>query len=50
MGIAGVRNRDNEKFFDKKPLVVVYFNVDYVRNAKGSNYWRNRSVHLFSLS
>lgn len=44
MGLAGVRNNDNMKFFDnKKPLAVVYFDIDYARNAKGSNYWRNRS-------
>lgn len=36
MGLAGVRNRDNMAHFDdKKPLAVVYFAVDYLRNAKG---------------
>ena len=35
MGLAGVRDRDNIQFFDKKPLVVVYYDVDYVRNPKG---------------
>lgn len=43
MGLAGVRNNDNAQYFDaKKPLAVVYFNVDYKHNAKGTNYWRNR--------
>ena len=45
VGLAGVRDADSAKFFEKKkPLAVVYFDVDYVRNSKGSNYWRNRSV------
>jgi len=36
MGLAGLRNVDNMGFFDtKKPLVVVYYEVDYVRNPKG---------------
>ena len=36
MGLAGVRDRDNVQFFDaKKPLVVVYYEVDYERNPKG---------------
>ena len=36
MGLAGVRDRDNMQFFDsKKPLVVVYYDVDYERNPKG---------------
>lgn len=36
MGLAGIRNMDNMQFFDeKKPLAVVYFDIDYVRNPKG---------------
>ena len=43
MGLAGVRNNDNAQYFDvKKPLAVIYYSIDYLRNAKGSNYWRNR--------
>ena len=39
MGLAGVRDRDNMQFFDaKKPLVVVYYEVDYERNPKGKHY------------
>ena len=41
MGLAGIRDTDNDKYFNN-PLVVVYFNIDYTHNAKGSNYWRNR--------
>lgn len=36
MGLAGVRDGDNIQFFDaKKPLVVVYYEIDYERNPKG---------------
>lgn len=28
------------------PLVVGYFNVDYVKNPKGTNYWRNRILKV----
>ncbi|XP_012265942.1 protein disulfide-isomerase A3 [Athalia rosae] len=44
-GIAGVRTRDNAAEF-KNPLVVAYYNVDYVKNAKGTNYWRNRILKV----
>lgn len=47
VGLAGVRDTDSAKFFEKKkPLAVVYFDVDYVRNSKGSNYWRNRVLKV----
>ncbi len=43
MGIAGVRDFDTQKFFEeKKPLCVVYFDVEYSLDPKGTNYWRNR--------
>ncbi len=45
LGLAGVRTADNAESFNK-PLVVVYFDVDYVRNPKGSNYWRNRVIKV----
>ncbi|XP_011494031.1 PREDICTED: protein disulfide-isomerase A3 [Ceratosolen solmsi marchali] len=40
-GLVGLRTRDNMEAF-KKPLVVAYYSVDYVKNPKGTNYWRNR--------
>ena len=40
-GFAGHRTSGNQGQF-KKPLVVVYYDVDYTRNPKGTNYWRNR--------
>lgn len=44
-GIAGIRTRDNFAEF-KNPLVVAYYAVDYVRNPKGTNYWRNRIIKV----
>merc|ERR1711978_778072 len=35
------RTTDNAADF-KNPLVTAYYAVDYVKNAKGTNYWRNR--------
>ena len=43
-GLCGHRTGGNSGEFDKKPLVVVYYDVDYVKNVKGTNYWRNRCV------
>ena len=42
MGIAGVRSPDNVKLFDKKPLCVVYYDVDYTKNPKGTLLERGR--------
>merc|ERR1712079_640141 len=36
---------DNAKEF-KEPLVVAYYDVDYVKNIKGTNYWRNRVLKV----
>lgn len=44
-GIVGVRTQSNMDEF-KGPLVVVYYDVDYVRNTKGTNYWRNRVLKV----
>merc|ERR1711874_531456 len=35
----------NAKEF-KMPLVVAYYNVDYAKNTKGTNYWRNRVLKV----
>jgi protein disulfide isomerase family A protein 3 len=40
-GLAGHRTADNAKDFTGAS-VIAYFNVDYVKNVKGTNYWRNR--------
>lgn len=44
-GIAGIRTRENAADF-KSPLVVSYYNVDYTKNPKGTNYWRNRIIKV----
>lgn len=44
-GLVGHRERDNSNEF-KNPLVIAYYNVDYVKNAKGTNYWRNRILKV----
>ncbi len=46
MGLCGHRTSSTSKFFEKKPLVVVYYAVDYVKNPKGTNYWRNRVMKV----
>ncbi|XP_031839157.1 disulfide-isomerase A3 [Nomia melanderi] len=44
-GIVGVRTQDNARDF-KNPLVVAYYAVDYVKNPKGTHYWRNRILKV----
>ncbi|KAF0287538.1 Protein disulfide-isomerase A3 [Amphibalanus amphitrite] len=44
-GLVGHRTTDNVADF-KAPLIVAYFNVDYVKNPKGTNYWRNRVMKV----
>uniref|UniRef100_A0A1L8DTX7 Protein disulfide-isomerase n=1 Tax=Nyssomyia neivai TaxID=330878 RepID=A0A1L8DTX7_9DIPT len=44
-GLVGHRTRDSVPEF-QNPLVIAYFNVDYVKNAKGTNYWRNRVLKV----
>ena len=49
-GLCGHRTTGNSGEFTKKPLVVVYYDVDYVKNAKGTNYWRNRCRTFIAVS
>ena len=44
-GLVGHRTIDNSKDF-RRTLVVAYYDVDYVKNAKGTNYWRNRVMKV----
>jgi len=44
-GLVGHRTVDNAREF-KEPLVSVYYDVDYVKNVKGTNYWRNRVMKV----
>ncbi|KAK7086825.1 Protein disulfide-isomerase A3 [Halocaridina rubra] len=44
-GLVGHRTQDTAQDF-RPPLVVGYYNVDYVKNVKGTNYWRNRILKV----
>ena len=44
-GLVGHRTLDNSRDF-KEPLVIAYFGVDYAKNVKGTNYWRNRVMKV----
>jgi len=44
-GLVGVRTQDSAADF-KNPVVVAYFGVDYKKNVKGTNYWRNRILKV----
>lgn len=46
VGLAGIRTQGNLFQFEQKPIVVVYYNLDYVKDPKGSNYWRNRVLKV----
>lgn len=43
--MVGHRQRDNINDF-KNPQVLAYYAVDYVKNPKGTNYWRNRILKV----
>uniref|UniRef100_A0A1I8HTD0 Protein disulfide-isomerase n=1 Tax=Macrostomum lignano TaxID=282301 RepID=A0A1I8HTD0_9PLAT len=47
-GLAGQRTASNSKHFNVGglPLVTAYYSVDHQRNAKGTNYWRNRLMKI----
>lgn len=44
-GLCGHRTSSNQDQF-KKPLVIAYYDLDYVKNPKGTNYWRNRVLKV----
>lgn len=46
-GLVGHRTTDNTNQF-KNPLIIAYYKVDYAKNAKGTNYWRNRVLKVAS--
>uniref|UniRef100_A0A8B9XIG6 Protein disulfide-isomerase A3 n=1 Tax=Bos mutus grunniens TaxID=30521 RepID=A0A8B9XIG6_BOSMU len=41
-GICPHMTEDNKDLLQGKDLLIAYYDVDYEKNAKGSNYWRNR--------
>jgi len=44
-GIVGHRKADSRTDF-QNPLVIAFYDVDYVKNPKGTNYWRNRILKV----
>lgn len=44
-GLVGHRTQDNHQLFPV-PVAIAYYNVDYVKNTKGTNYWRNRILKV----
>lgn len=46
MGMVGLRSTSNLKYFTGKPLVVAMYNVDYEKDPKGTNYFRNRIMKV----
>lgn len=44
-GLVGHRTRDSAPDF-KPPFVIAYYAVDYAKNPKGTNYWRNRILKV----
>jgi len=44
-GLVGHRQQSNVADFDA-PIIVAYYDVDYVKNGKVTNYWRNRVLKV----
>lgn len=44
-GLVGHKTQDVSGDF-KNPILVAYYAVDYVKNPKGTNYWRNRVLKV----
>lgn len=44
-GLVGHRTQDTSGDF-QSPYVIAYYNVDYAKNPKGTNYWRNRILKV----
>ncbi|KAF4521665.1 hypothetical protein B566_EDAN006252 [Ephemera danica] len=44
-GLVGHRQRDNVKDFNN-PQIIAFYQVDYTKNPKGTNYWRNRILKV----
>ncbi|XP_003967256.1 protein disulfide-isomerase A3 [Takifugu rubripes] len=46
LGFCPHMTEDNKDQLMGKDLLVAYYDVDYERNPKGSNYWRNRVMKV----
>lgn len=49
-GICPYMTEDNKDQLKGKDLLVAYYDVDYDKNPKGSNYWRNRLALILAGS
>uniref|UniRef100_A0A915KPJ9 Protein disulfide-isomerase n=1 Tax=Romanomermis culicivorax TaxID=13658 RepID=A0A915KPJ9_ROMCU len=45
LGLCSIRETSNAEKYEK-PLVVVYYDVDFEKNPKGTNYYRNRVMKV----
>ncbi|XP_066490974.1 protein disulfide-isomerase A3 [Tiliqua scincoides] len=45
-GICPHMTEDNKELIQGQDLLVTYYDVDYEKNPKGSNYWRNRVMKV----
>ncbi|KAJ8340306.1 hypothetical protein SKAU_G00349390 [Synaphobranchus kaupii] len=45
-GMCAHMTEDNKEQLKGKDLLVAYYDVDYEKNPKGSNYWRNRVMKV----
>jgi len=44
-GVVGYKTRDNAQDFPED-IITAYYKVDYIKNVKGTNYWRNRILKV----
>ncbi|GAA6065494.1 protein disulfide isomerase family A, member 8, partial [Tachysurus ichikawai] len=47
-GICPHLTKENKDQLRKRDLLTAYYDLDYLRNPKGSNYWRNRVLKVAS--
>ncbi|KAM6973657.1 protein disulfide isomerase family A, member 8 [Aplochiton taeniatus] len=45
-GLCPHLTKDNRDKLKGRDMLTVYYDVDYLRNPKGSNYWRNRVLKV----
>uniref|UniRef100_A0A8C5RTS5 Protein disulfide-isomerase n=1 Tax=Laticauda laticaudata TaxID=8630 RepID=A0A8C5RTS5_LATLA len=45
-GLCPHMTEDNKELIQGKDVLVAYYDIDYEKNPKGSNYWRNRVMKV----
>uniref|UniRef100_A0A8C1JN00 Protein disulfide-isomerase n=1 Tax=Cyprinus carpio TaxID=7962 RepID=A0A8C1JN00_CYPCA len=48
LGLCPHLTKENKDSLRKRDLLTAYYDLDYLRNPKGSNYWRNRVLKVAS--